>query len=226
MALDKKQIALTVVGIVAGLALTYLLWMRSQTDSANEAATAAANAAATAAAQEQEGQQYDSAVSGLSDSGGSGTIYEQAQPSTSTTPGSSTGDDASDLTSLITTVLGQSGNATSSVPANSLIPEVNVSDGSTTLSGIDTSAAQILGNAAPSSVTTTTSTGQTYGATSSNTPGSDSNNPVLSLNGSGPGQTTTTAPPTSTGGDPNRDIPTGIIAKGGPVKAITTGMFG
>ena len=166
MALDKKQIALSVVGIVAGLALTYLLWMRSQQDSANTAAQAAATAAANAEEQEQESQQFDAASTGLSDSGsGSGIIYEQSSPATSgvTSP---TDSSTSDITSLVSTLLGSAG-TTASVPANQLIPEVNVSDGTSSLSGIDTSAAQILGSAPPSTVSSTTSTGQTYGATSS-----------------------------------------------------------
>jgi hypothetical protein len=167
VALDKKQIALTVVGIVAGLALTYLLWMRSQQDSANAAAQAAATAAANAEEQEQESQQFDAASTGLSDSGsGSGIIYEQSSPTTSgvTSP---TDSSTSDITSLVSTLLGAAGTTTASVPANQLIPEVNVSDGTSSLSGIDTSAAQILGSAPPSTVSSTTSTGQTYGATSS-----------------------------------------------------------
>jgi type II secretory pathway pseudopilin PulG len=167
VALDKKQIALTVVGIVAGLALTYLLWIRSQQDSANAAAQAAATAAANAEEQEQESQQFDATSTDLSDAGsGSGVIYEQSSPTT--TGVTSTSDDGtSDITSLVGSLLDSAGSTSSSVPANQLIPEINVSDGTSSLSGIDTSAAQILGSAPPSTVSTTTSTGQTYGATSS-----------------------------------------------------------
>lgn len=50
MALDKKQIALTVGGILAGLTLTYLLYRLEQ----NNAATASANAANAAAEEQSE----------------------------------------------------------------------------------------------------------------------------------------------------------------------------
>jgi type II secretory pathway pseudopilin PulG len=50
MALDKKQIALTVGGILAGLTLTYLLYRLEQ----NNAATAAANAANASAEAESQ----------------------------------------------------------------------------------------------------------------------------------------------------------------------------
>lgn len=175
MALDKKQIALSVVGIVAGLALTYILWMRSQQANAATAASAAAQAAANAEEQEQESQSYDSAASGLSSAGSGGTIYEQSQP---TTTGSTTSSDdsTSDISSLVSAILDDANGTSSSIPSNPLIPEIQVTDGTSSLSGIDTSAAAILGTAPPSTVTSTTSTGQGYGATTSNTAGQDSNN--------------------------------------------------
>jgi type II secretory pathway pseudopilin PulG len=179
MALDKKQIALSVVGIVAGLALTYILWARSQQANAATAANAAAQAAATAEEQEQESQQFDGVTEGLSSSGGGGseTIYNQTAP-TQTATASGT-DDASDISSIVNQILGGAGATLPTIPANSLIPEVQVSDGTSSLSGIDTSAAAILGSAPPSTVTSTTSTGQTYGATTATSAGSDSNPPAF-----------------------------------------------
>lgn len=59
MAIDKKDVALSVVGILAGLALTYLLWSVSQRNNAanaQAAATAAANAQAAALDQSQQEQ--------------------------------------------------------------------------------------------------------------------------------------------------------------------------
>jgi type II secretory pathway pseudopilin PulG len=198
MALDKKEIALSVVGVLAGLALTYLLWMRSQQNSANESAAAAAQAAATAATQEQEEQQYDAVSQGLSSAGsGSGTIYESSPAQTSssdvTDPATS-----SDIGSIISQLLGSGSGTLPTIPANALIPEVSVSDGSTSLSGIDTSAAAILGYAPASTVSTTTSTGQTYGATTSPSAGTTA-----------PGDVTTTGatPIFSTGGgDPKSTL--------------------
>lgn len=176
MALDKKQIALTVTGIIAGLALTYILWRRSQQA---DAATAA-NAAAQAAAQEEQSQQLDYTEGNLATSGSSGgTIYESTGTTqTSTTPPSTDDSSTNDVTTLINAILGTGTGSTSTIPANQLIPEIQVSDGTSSLSGIDTSAAEILGQAPPSTVTSTTSTGQTYGATTSPTPGSDSSQPV------------------------------------------------
>ena len=202
MALDKKQIALSVVGIVAGLALTYILWARSQQANAATAANAAAQAAATAEEQEQESQQFDGVTEGLSSAGGGGTetIYNQTAP-TQTATASGT-DDASDISSIVNQILGGAGASLPTIPANSLIPEVQVSDGTSSLSGIDTSAAAILGTAAPSTVTSTTSTGQTYGATTSSSAGGDSNSPAVSP-----------IPFTPTGGGGN---PTTVTAVGMP----------
>ena len=174
MALDKKQIALSVVGIISGFALTYILWSRSQQANAATAANAAAQAAANAEEQAQSSQQLDYAEGNLtSGTGSSGTIYEDS--SSAPTVAASTDNSTNDITSLVSSILDDANGTTSSVPSNPLIPEVTVSDGTSSLSGIDTSAAQILGTAAPSTVSSTTSTGQTYGATTSSTAGSDSN---------------------------------------------------
>lgn len=174
MALDKKQIALSVVGIISGFALTYILWNRSQQANAATAANAAAQAAANAEEQAQSSQQLDYAEGNLtSGTGSSGTIYEDS--SSAPTVAASTDNSTNDITSLVSSILDDANGTTSSVPSNPLIPEVTVSDGTSSLSGIDTSAAQILGTAAPSTVSSTTSTGQTYGATTSSTAGSDSN---------------------------------------------------
>lgn len=173
MPLDKKQIALSVGGILAGLSLTYILWKRSQ-----DAAAASASAAATAAAQEQQSQEidYSSAASGLSSAGGGGGIVNNYSDTAPTQTATASGDDdASDVSSIVNQILGAANGTLPSIPGNALIPEVDINDASTALTGIDTSAAEILGYAPAGTVSTTTSTGQTYGATSSPTSGGNSN---------------------------------------------------
>ena len=58
MALDKKQVALTVVGSLAGLGLTYLLWRRSEQAAASAGDNAAANAAIDSEAQQSNDASY------------------------------------------------------------------------------------------------------------------------------------------------------------------------
>lgn len=190
MALDKKQIALSVTGIIAGLALTYILWRRSQQAQTAAAASAAAQAAAAAATQEQQSQQLDYATGNLSAAGGGSYNYGSnvTESGVSTPVASSSSATDGGVGAIVSQILGSGTGTLPTIPSNGLIPEVSVSDGTTSLSGIDTSAAQILGQAPPSTVSTTTSTGQTYGATTANTGGGDSN--------------TTAATPTGNGGNP------------------------
>ena len=199
MPLDKKQIALSVVGILAGLSLTYILWHRSQQANAATAA-AAAQAAANAATQEQEGQQFDAVSAGLSSSGGGGIVNNYTDSTSSPDTTSQGTSDESDISSIVNQILSSANGTIPSIPGNALIPEVDISDASTALTGIDTSAAEILGNAPAGTVSSTTSTGQTYGATSSNTAGSDSNPvaqpvtaiPIFSTGGGNPQAVSTT----------------------------------
>lgn len=174
MSLDKKQIALSVGGILAGLSLTYILWKRSQ-----DAAAATASANATAAAQEQQSQEidYSSAASGLSSAGGGGSsVTNNYSDTPATQTGTASGDDdASDISSIVNQILGAANASLPTIPGNALIPEVDINDASTALTGIDTSAAEILGYAPAGTVSTTTSTGQGYGATTSPVAGGDSN---------------------------------------------------
>lgn len=202
MALDKKQIALSVVGILAGLSLTYILWHRSQQANAATAANAAAQAAANAEEQEQEGQQYDAVSAGLSSSGSGGIVNNYTDSTSSPDTTSQGTSDESDISSIVNQILSSANGTIPSIPGNALIPEVDISDASTALTGIDTSAAEILGNAPAGTVSSTTSTGQTYGATTSNTAGSDSN-PVAQP----------VTPITTDGGNPSTVTVTGIPAR-------------
>lgn len=153
MAMDKREIALTVGGTLAGLVLTYMLWKHDQST------TAASQAAAIAASNAQQQQQamQDAQFSAQAQYGsyaGGGQSYSVGSPysGTDTTATGSTGS-TPNLSSLITTILSKGQSSLSNIPANPLIPEVTVGDGSSALSGVATTASQVLGQTAPTTVT-------------------------------------------------------------------------
>jgi hypothetical protein len=106
MALDKKQIALTVGGILAGLALTYLLYRLEQ----NNAATAAANAANASEEDESELANQQAEVASLP---GVSVPTISSTPSTTDTTqqGTSPATDTT-LEALIASMLGQDNSST------------------------------------------------------------------------------------------------------------------
>jgi hypothetical protein len=185
MALDKKEIALTTVGVLSGLALTYLLWKRSQASSAAQAsaaATAAANAQAQAYAQAQQESQFGAAASFVGGGGYAQTTPYSSPNTTVTSSVPSTADNGtSTLTDIINGFLSNNSGSLPTIPANALIPEVTVNGNESSVSGIATTSQQIIGNAAAGTVT---NTGQSY----SGTPGTQTVNTNI----------TSTAPSTNT----------------------------
>lgn len=169
MALDKKEIALSVFGVLAGLTLTYLLYRLQQRDSAASASTADANAAAVAAQDEQNQEAQNSQEYQLSESLPSvsvpsistGSVVSSSTSSNVDTSGA-TADNGSgsgnDINSLLSTIIADYGgqNTTSSSPtiANLVLPSINDTTGGS-LNDIPTTYAEVTAglpsvNASPS----------------------------------------------------------------------------
>jgi len=192
--MNRKDIALTVGGIIASFALTYLIYRLQQRDAAANAAAAAAAATDAAAQETQENDYLGSYESG----GGNGTglvdtySADTAASTTSTTPTQSN-DLISQVLSAFTAQQGS--NTDTTTPASLLIPTVQVGvDPVTDPSTVDTSV--------PTPPSPSNSTVAPVGGSGGNT--------VQSFDPSGSTSTGSDAPVTGTKATP-------ILSSGGPV---------
>jgi type II secretory pathway pseudopilin PulG len=147
--MDKKDIALTIGGILAVAVVGYLMYQRQQTDAAN--AAAANQAAVDAAAQAEQTAQYSNEYQ-YSNSMPSISIpsigASQVDTSASTASNGTTA--SNDQTNLLTQIIGTFADSINASPttgsnaATMIIPTVIGTDGNTSLSGIPTTAQEAL----------------------------------------------------------------------------------
>jgi len=166
--MSKKDIALTVGGIVAGLALTYLLYRLEQNSAATNAANAAAAAdAAAQASQDEQLQQYDLASSLPSVSVSSLGTDTTTAPSTDSTGSDGYGDTAdAGASTLLSNIIADFAGAVTSQNGGeavnaSIIPTLDFGQPSTVLDAVPITAGQAQAGVPSNTIITPPSTNPT-----------------------------------------------------------------
>ena len=157
MSMNKKDIALTVGGVLATMVLAYLLYRHQQTAAAQAALDAAANDAQAQADQYQQ-EQYLSQLPSTNSYGGTSTLATSNEGTADTTASNGTSPDAATETLLSSIIAAFAGSINTGTPGStsnaSLIPTID-SGGGTSLVSVPTTAQQVLDNLDPATVAVT-----------------------------------------------------------------------
>ncbi len=155
--MNKKDIALTVVGVLATAGLSYMLYREQQkTSAANAASQAAAQQAATDAANTQYNNQQSFLASMGSQSYGGSSGYVNNTLSSTTAPASTLPTQTNDpVSQVLSTFMGStSPTNVSNTSSPYLIPALNAMDtSSTSTSGIPTTATAAQSGVAANTIT-------------------------------------------------------------------------